>query len=179
MKGGVISGNHATVENGVTATAGFGGGLSMVFRSSLVMESGSISGNTADMDGGGVHVQSSASFTMEGGEISDNMAGAGSIPSVGSGGGVFSSNGASFKMTGGSIAANTAKDRGGGVYMHTSAGLFLVDGGTIYANGPGTPPGKKNKAQKITDPKGHAIYDNRPATPVPYDDVDISVFPIP
>jgi hypothetical protein len=101
MKGGEISGNHATLEKGVSAGTGYGGGLVAVFRSSLIMESGSISGNMAETDGGGVYIQRSASFTMTGGSIAGNTADV-------KGGGVYVANDTgSFIVGGGTIYGNT------------------------------------------------------------------------
>jgi hypothetical protein len=175
--GSEISDNECTIENG-DSNAGWGGGLAAVWRSSIVMETGSmISGNTAYTAGGGIHMRRSTSLTIRGGDISGNMAGESST-NTGWGGGLYLMEGASFTMAGGSIAGNTAGVKGGGVYVVNGTASFIVDGGTIYGKSPAD-TNNKNIAKSVSDSNtGHAIYDARPATPVPYDDVDISVFPI-
>ncbi|MDR1215358.1 MAG: penicillin-binding protein activator LpoB [Treponema sp.] len=107
----------------------------------LVMESGTISGNSAK-EGGGVYV--SGTFTMSGGTINGNSGGGVSVSggtftqsggtiSGNSGGGV-SVSGGTFTQSGGTISGNstTGYGSGGGVSMYS--GTFTQSGGTISGN---------------------------------------------
>ena len=86
----------------------------------FTMSGGTISGNTVSLSGGGVYVQS-GTFTMSGGTISGNTA------TSYYGGGVFVSNG-TFTMSGGEISGNTANRDGGGVYVSSDSGTFIMNG---------------------------------------------------
>jgi len=126
--------DSASVSN--NTARGDGGGVS----GSLIMEGGTISGNTA-RDGGGVK----GSLTMKGGTISGNT-------SRRYGGGVCVEWG-TFNMQDGVISGNTANEQGGGVYL----GVTLTKtGGTIYGN-----DAEQNLRNTVTgqNGRGHAIYD--------------------
>jgi hypothetical protein len=122
--GSVISENECTVENS-DSSAGGGGGIELVNKSSLIMEGGSITNNTAVKHGGGVYVTGESSFTMNGGSIKDNKS------ETTDGGGIFLGTG-TFIMTGGGITTNTAK-YGGGVYV-IGESSFTMAGGDITGN---------------------------------------------
>jgi hypothetical protein len=121
--------NNATVilGEGIAITGGSpnqGGGVH-VNSSRLIMNGGSISGNTSTGDGGGVYVTGISSFIMNGGTISGNT--------DTTGGGVYVAGG-SFTMNGGTISGNNASGfspngDGGGVYV--AGGSFIMNGGTI------------------------------------------------
>lgn len=106
-----------------------GGGVH-VKSGTFIMNSGSISGNTAAWAlGGGVYV-GSGTFIMNGGSISNNTA-----TDYYGGGGVYV-DGGTFTMNDGSISKNIATGsssiRGGGVNVY--GGTFTMTGGTISEN---------------------------------------------
>ena len=113
----------------------------------LIMNGGSIRGNTAGGDGGGGVYMFSGTFTMNGGTISGNTAGG----NRGNGGGVLVREG-TFTMNGGIISGNTARSGGGGVYV-TIVGVFIKHplGSIIYGND--APEGLANSAGG----RGHAV----------------------
>ena len=117
LAGGTITDNNATD----------GAGIACDEQGTLIITSGSVTGNEASNNGGGIYISgSNTTASMTGGAISRNNAGE-------SGGGVYmNSSSASFMMTGGSITDNTADVSGGGVYMNS--GMFEVTGGAISGN---------------------------------------------
>jgi len=129
MNEGIISGN---LGGGVSTSVHVSGG-----ESNIIMNGGTISGNTAE-HGGGVYLydwygNGNINFTMNGGTISGNSA-SGDSYGGGYGGGVyaFGAN-KNFTMTGGIISGNTAYT-GGGV----CAGKFFTKyGGIIYGENEG------------------------------------------
>ena len=101
------------------------GAISIGSKGICNMESGTISGNSADgRKGGGVYVDQGGTFNMNGGTISGNNV------SSGSGGGVYVRG--TFNMDGGTISENNAQS-GGGVYVD-QGGTFNMNGGTISGN---------------------------------------------
>jgi hypothetical protein len=116
-----------TLEEGVTLSgAGAERGRSLVHidGGSLIMNGGTISGNTTEGgNGGGVSVFT-GTFTMNGGTISGNTI----RDCERGGGGVYTDS--TFIMNGAAISGNTA-DGGGGVYV---SGTFTMSGGTISGN---------------------------------------------
>ena len=103
------------------------GAISIGSKGICNMESGTISGNSADgRKGGGVYVDQGGTFNMNGGTISGNNV------SSGYGGGVYVGRGGTFTMKGGTISNNQAQS-GGGVYVYTS-GTFNMYNGTISGN---------------------------------------------
>jgi hypothetical protein len=129
MKDGKISGNSAPLGGGVHVSGTF------------TMETGEISGNTAEYYGGGVHLNP-GTFTMKGGEISGNTVTNDSTNGACYGGGVSVSSG-TFTMEGGVISGNTVDTTtylfgGGGVHLSSSttpannAVFFYLVTGTIY-----------------------------------------------
>ena len=103
------------------------GAISIGSKGICNMESGTISGNSADgRKGGGVYVDQGGTFNMNGGTISGNNV------SSGYGGGVYVGQGGTFNMNGGTISGNRAQS-GGGVYVYTS-GTFNMYNGTISGN---------------------------------------------
>ena len=110
------------IESGTISdnTAGrFGGGICAA--RSFTINGGRITGNRAQNGGG---VSAAQSFTMNGGEISENEA------NNGNGGGVHAANGGTF--TGGRIAGNAATGNGGGVFCVQNP--LALDGCTISGN---------------------------------------------
>ena len=88
----------------------------------FILQSGTISGNTASA-GGGVSVGFyDTRFTMQGGTISGNAADSGGAVAI---------SGGTFTLYSGSITGNTATN-GGGVYANV--GTFRLYGGTITGN---------------------------------------------
>jgi hypothetical protein len=99
----------------------------------FIMESGTISGNTAGRAGG---VYNGGTFTMQGGTISGNTA---SFPYGDSGGGGGVCNARTFTMQGGTISNNTSSGAGGGVCVISGSfdnirSTFTMQGGTISNN---------------------------------------------
>ena len=110
-----------------------GGGIHITSNSigpvpgSLILESGSISDNTANASfGGGVYIGNDCTFTMNGGAIENNKV------ISNSGGGVYVGS-STFIMTGGNITGNTVTEHGGGVNIGSN-GVFTMSNGTISGN---------------------------------------------
>jgi len=96
----------------------------IVIKGTFVMQSGSISDNSA-YSGGGVSIQEDGYFIMQNGSISKNTA------KVGGGGGVWVSG--NFEMHDGIISENSAEFSGGGVSVF-EVGHFAMQGGIISGN---------------------------------------------
>ena len=134
--GGMVTGGVSFRTNGASP----GGGVYIFAGGSLILNSGSICGNSVASDdggnisanGGGVAVY--GSFIMNGGSVSDNNC-------RDRGGGVFVGTSGSFIMNGGVISGNscvkhasssvTSHGTGGGVAV---LGSFTMNGGTISGN---------------------------------------------
>jgi hypothetical protein len=112
--GTVITGNSHPYDTNL------GGGV-YVDDGTLIMNGGSISGNSAN-SGGGVYIEN-GTFIMNGGSISSNSA-------TSPGGGVYVGGG-TFAMSGGSISGNFGHNSGG-VYIEN--GTFTMSGGSISNN---------------------------------------------
>jgi len=126
MNGGSITGNDVVGEYG------FGGGINTYGR--VIMNSGSISNNTAVSMGGGVYVAHPASFEMYGGEISHNHARTGGAVSVDGESVTYDSEGVVtaveygiFNMSGGHISDNTGESVPG-IFNY---GIIHISGGEI------------------------------------------------
>ena len=120
-----------TITGGNTGGGGGGIHITSYFSSnvpgSLILESGTISDNTANASfGGGVYIGNDCTFTMNGGAIENNKV------ISNSGGGVYVGS-STFIMTGGNITGNTVTENGGGVNIG-SYGTFTMSGGTIKGN---------------------------------------------
>ena len=133
ISNGQITGNSA--ENG--------GGL-YLYADSGTMTGGTISGNTATINGGGVwSTHASTTFTVKGGKIENNTANQ-------NGGGVYADNNSTIKIIDagkndaqgnlitGSVNNNTAMN-GGGVFVTGGADLSVVNGHIIENTAKGTP----------------------------------------
>jgi hypothetical protein len=163
---GVINGAVLTIgkntlvsENHNTEESTDGGAGVMIVAGTLIMTDGAITNNTG---GGGVYLKEGAAFTISGGTISGNSAQiGGGISAYGGtltisgkaaitgnsaefgGGGVAVSRTANVTMSGGTISNNTAKERGGGVFVAgpfdkngnlLRRGTFAMSGGVIEKN---------------------------------------------
>ena len=157
----VVQGNTQITDN----CALRGGGIFDDTRGSLRISGGEISGNTANNDGGGIE-KTKGLLQATGGKISDNTAnnGGGIYVSISDysyyeagnrvtvelsgseisgniakyGGGVF--NGSfceNTRMTGGVVTGNTARVRGGGVFVESKRSHFILAGGRICDNAAG------------------------------------------
>ncbi len=104
-----------------------GGGIGMTAYTTVNINDGTITGNTAQMNGGGIQSSASTNNTLNirGGTISDN-----SVENCG-GGITFSGN--AFNMSGGTITGNTADINSGGILLSSSA-TMTMSGGTISNN---------------------------------------------
>ena len=148
--GTITGGNSSGGGGGIHITDKSGGGI----HGSLILESGSIRGNTADSsNGGGVYIASNCTFTMKGGSIGGNTVknsdGGGvfvhgtftmengiitnNSSEQGNGGGVNIGTNGNFTMTDGTIENNTANMTGGGVNIDSDC-TFTMRGGTISGN---------------------------------------------
>ncbi|MEE3362505.1 MAG: Cna B-type domain-containing protein, partial [Anaerovoracaceae bacterium] len=126
-----------------------GGGIGALYKGSVILESGSISGNTAGRSdashqsaGGGVFLGEQSNMTMTGGNVSDNY-------SWYSGGGIaLGSTGNSiwvyddsrgytgkntFSMSGGTISGNSTRSCGGGLFVQANTEATIT-GGTLSGN---------------------------------------------
>ena len=105
----------------------YGGGVLIYEGASLVMDGGTISGNSANLGGGGVFLEDDAKeFIMNGGTITGNYADS-------DGGGVAVYYG-TFTMNGGTISSNNCKDSGAGVYINDDNAKFIMNKGSIISS---------------------------------------------
>ncbi len=116
---------------------GYGGGVYVDKGGTFTINGGSIVGNTSDIRGGGVYVYK-GTLVMTGGTITGNKNIHANTPRhgiMGDGGGVYmlgdNEGSTSFTMTGGMIDRNAA-EHGGGVYVNN--GCFNMEEGTIKEN---------------------------------------------
>ncbi len=145
-----------TLEGGIIkdCAASEGGGAVFIAGGRFVMNDGLITGCSTLMgtnigsNGGAVYVQGGV-FEMKGGILSENLAydsvheagdDMGDEPQqansylFGKGGGVYVGAGGSLVLSGNAqIRGNEAKQYGGGVYVHGTAG-FVMQGGTVAEN---------------------------------------------
>ena len=117
-------------------SSGGGGGIHITSNSigpvsgSLILESGTVSGNFADgSNGGGVYIAGDCTFTMKGGSIDGNTV---KNSATSHGGGVFV--GGIFTMENGIITNNSSEQGNGGGVNIGSNGTFTMSGGTISGN---------------------------------------------
>ena len=133
--GGSVPHSILIMEGGTISgnTAQRGGGVEV--WGLLTMNNGTISGNIvtaaiADSTAGGVHI-AEGTFNMNGGAVENHTAGA-------SARGVFISgsygNAAHFNMTGGAIRNNTATGNGGGILALDTLGNFTIGGNAQISN---------------------------------------------
>ena len=127
----VTNGGKLTLKN-TTITgcqASYGGAVYVNGSSSSVtMQSGSLTANTALYIGGAVSMEGdSASFTMTGGKITGNTGRQG-------GGGVYVNSGTFTLGTGASIESNTAEGNDGGGVCVEPNGTLNINGGSIKSN---------------------------------------------
>lgn len=126
--GGVFVGEYCSlVMNGGSitgnTTSANGGGICAVYRAdSVTVQSGNIGDNKADGDGGGVYCDANT-LDITGSSITGNEAGYG--------GGVYAMD-CKFTMAGGSISGNTATTDGGGVAVEGDT--FVLTGGSVTGN---------------------------------------------
>jgi hypothetical protein len=147
LEGSEVSGNTADVANYGTGIVVIGttliinggsikdhiSGKGIVAKdySTVTMEKGLVSGNTAPSDGGGLSINYNSTFTMKGGTITGNTSTGGTYERYG--GGVVVSDHCTFTMSGGSITGNYSSGLGGGlVVAHYSTGTMT--GGSITGN---------------------------------------------
>jgi len=132
----VSSGGTLTIKDSSSAKngkitggdrAGNGGGIEVEYNGEFTLQSGTISGNTANY-GGGVHVHG-GTFTMTGGTISANSSSYGGGVDISA----SSSYNGTFTMSGGTISGNTPSAAGGGVRVGSNC-TFTMSGGTISGN---------------------------------------------
>lgn len=131
INGGLITGGKNIRQTGYNYNVG--GGINNL--GTLILNKGTIAGNSTNEYGGGVYVakdynnsnpsNSNSSFTMNGGAILYNS-------SQIDGGGIYLSSG-TFTMNGGTVGGNSSIDGNGGGIYHISGTLSLT-GGTIENN---------------------------------------------
>ena len=134
--GKITGGNSSNTGGGIHITRNSTGNV----PGSLILESGSISDNTAySSNGGGIYIDSDCAFTMKGGSIDGNIV---SSATSNYGGGVFVYG--TFTMENGIITKNSSEQgNGGGVNIGTD-GAFTMKGGTISDNDAGVTGGGVN-----------------------------------
>ena len=98
---------------------GSGGALYIFYSGTVNLQSGIITGNTAEDNGGAIY--NGGTLNISGGVIKDNSAKLG--------GAVY--NYGTMTVTGGSITGNTASENGGGIWSNMALNL---EGGTISGN---------------------------------------------
>ena len=108
-----------------------GGGVYLYEGSTLTLEGGTISGNSARNDGGGVCVSQGATLNLNGGTICDNKAGSdgGGVSATEMGGGIYVSSTGSIQLKGATICDNTSDGTGGGLNVHLkdATGNYIED----------------------------------------------------
>ena len=102
-------------------------------QTSVVIKSGSVSGN--DTDGSGTIYIADGSITMSGGEITDNTV-------VGDGGG-YNVTGGSVTMSNGTVSGNVSANGSGGGF-NVTGGSLTISGGTVSGNTAGVNGGGLN-----------------------------------
>lgn len=125
VNGGTFIMQSGTISGNTAGTSWGGSGVFVRNNGTFTMNGGTITGNSSNNHGGGVTVMESSTFTMNGGTIADNTAGGGAR-----GGGVHMAGTATFHMTGGVIENNNAST-GGGVNVENIGGSFNMTGGYI------------------------------------------------
>ena len=146
--GGIYVEGYSVIINGGTIagnTANNGGGV-YVSDYDCTMNGGAISGNVATASGGGIYYTSSSNefIINDGAVISDNAAV--------SGGGIEISGG-TFRLQGGKVKNNTATESGGGIYtdfanVYMTGGL--IDNNTAGTNGGGIYSGSDGGDVEVT-----------------------------
>jgi len=117
---------NATITNfNVNANTGYmcGAGIRVEKTSTLNINGGTISGNSAPCSGG---IHNGGIINLNSGSITSNKA------ESGTGGGMDCASGSSFRMENGNISGNTASGHGGALLM--SGGTAIINGGTIDNN---------------------------------------------
>ncbi|MFI3253616.1 MAG: S-layer homology domain-containing protein [Eubacteriales bacterium] len=117
------SGAGTGTITGGSGTGTESGGVQISSKNSVILEGGTITGNSSSSEGGGVKGEESSSFDMNNGVISQNTAV--------SGGGVTMYR-STFTMKKGRISSNVATQDGGGVYLNLST--FNMSSGEISSN---------------------------------------------
>uniref|UniRef100_A0AAU2JQ44 Right-handed parallel beta-helix repeat-containing protein n=1 Tax=Streptomyces sp. NBC_00049 TaxID=2903617 RepID=A0AAU2JQ44_9ACTN len=146
--------NNLTVRDGVSASAGSGGGLLARAGTSLTLNGVEVTRNVADSTGEGGGIANFGTLTLRNSTVSYNIAtgGAGGIHSAGTanisnstitgntcrneGGGISASG--SLTLTNSRLTDNAARDWGGGLLAGALTGTItdtLVRGNTAHANG--------------------------------------------
>lgn len=180
VSGGEIRGNKATGMDTTGHYHSAGGGILVARTGHVMMEGGTVSGNTA-YHGGGVSLANDSNdfisaesykpqFTMEGGTIRENTSGE-------SGGGIFIQHRCVATINRGTIEENTSKGGaygGGGIYVNGGKGgyengLLLLKNVAIRENTSHSGSGKalascptSQVSIHVTD--GAVIYDNKPVS---------------
>jgi hypothetical protein len=129
MHDGTVSGNTATGNN---YTGSLGGGVSVTYYGTFIMNSGSVSSNTSSSyDGCGVSVASYGTFIMNSGSVNGNTRSGVRVAGWSIADGSFARG--TFTMNDGSVSGNT--DGGvlvGGVLVGN--GTFSMHGGSVSGN---------------------------------------------
>lgn len=126
-----------TIKGNTLITDNFGGSNGGILHgysgSTVIMESGKITGNRGANANGTVIAlhQSGATFEMKGGEITNNSG----IIGVNNGfnSAIYCHSGSTFKMSGGVISGNKGRC-GGGVFFRVNASKLEISGGSIVDN---------------------------------------------
>ena len=118
FKGGYVTGGYRNYNY-------TGGGITLRYGATLIMNGGTVIGNHTNSRGGGVGLLDESYFIMNGGSIIGNTSY--------HGGGVALVGTDHFTMNGGLISANVASSNGGGVYTEATS-TSVLNNGCIQGN---------------------------------------------
>ena len=151
----IIKDSSATANAAGTGkiTGGYsarGGGIYVNKNAALKIESGTITGNEATVDGGGIYL--AGDLTMTGGTISGNTA------NEDTGGGIYVTTDGKFDLQNAKITDNDAFHNGGGIRMHLRAdstidNCMITGNKAVINSGGGISMDAKDKKLTITDSK--------------------------
>ncbi len=125
----VEAGGSLVLEGGTVCgntSAGYGGGVFV--RGSLVMNGGAVAGNSAQYNGGGILIRDFGTFEMNSGMVCCNSC----VYGEADGGGVYLRNNAVFTLNEGAIFSNRSA-MGAGVAGYESSKM-IMNGGTVEYN---------------------------------------------
>jgi hypothetical protein len=123
----VVSNNQVTA--GIGQKAGDGGGIDIFGSSTVIIDSTSITGNTAKEHGGGLYFFSGGTLTLTNSTISGNVA------KSGSGGAMyFLGTATGLTIRNSTVSGNVASVSGGALYLSSFVGTATIQNSTITNN---------------------------------------------
>ncbi len=127
----VMNGANLTIQDSVgggTIKGGYakrGGGINIDASSTCTIAGGTVTGNSASIDGGGIYVR--GTLNMTGGTISGNHA-------DDTAGGIYVADTGTINLNNATISSNTAKNNGGGMNMHLKDDSSIIKNSSISNN---------------------------------------------